>query len=1004
MKTGCLRFASKRLQICCLLTTLLVIQTGLARATVFVWTNTAGGNFSNSTNWSPAGVPGSGDTAYITNAGTYTVVFDVTNTGGVLLGAGGGANGVQSLGVTNNQYGSGIEANFVVTNGGVLNANNDLFYRITALVENGGVWNSQNSIYGGVPIEVTNAVFVSGNDQFLWTVTLDNGAQFFSTNLFNDTVEPTSVWQVNTGAVVTIDNGVFLIEGFVTNAGTINIETNGVIQLVNNNDTVSPYVNGELVNAPGGLINIYYTGSGGISNIKPGSGEGYELFINQGTVINYGFQALILVTELDNTSGTVINMSANPMRVGYFQADSGNLSGNYYVTNGGSIQFWGGEVPSLGDIPTNPAVVASSVVLSGPGQYGLYNGSFILTNNIFPNLLLAGGTLSLGTNFQGGAITNLSLDGITLTNTLPVTGTLNDTNSIITGNFTVTNGGVLNAFYTSYLDGNVTVAGGGLFDDVSGLVLNSPGSVNVQNGGTLLLNSSFTLNSAVTNYGVLTLTNGGGISINYNGLQNLGELVNAFGGVIQINGGGSGISGGSGCDFINQGQITKNFSSSGVNINVTDFDNSAGTVTNLEGTLEVGNFVGTLAGTFYASNGTTIQITGGAATNYLTPGTPLVLGGGGSYRFISGYLDLPNDIVPGLVLQGGTLMLGPGFQGGAITNLALDGILLTNTLTVTGTFNVTNSPVYGAFIITNGGVLNTYGGPNFHSGISVASGGLFNDANGGTIQSDGWLSIAAGGTLDLEASLNLYGVLTNYGTINTTNWSIGLGSSLAGIVNEAGANLFIYGGGGVGGGGYLINEGTITKSLSTGQATMSVTSFTNAGAITAQHGNFSLNTVTLLPIGSLNLNLNSAADYGSFSFSGNAGLAGTLNVWTNNYTPAIGTIFNLATYRSFSGSFSSLNLPSGVGGWQTGYAPTVLQIQAGLPSLAAPVFTSSNLVLNVTNGLAGNQYRVLSTTNLALPVADWTPLTTNNFVANGKFSFTNSAANLPQQFFILSSP
>ncbi len=185
---------------------------------------------------------------------------------------------------------------------------------------------------------------------------------------------------------------------------------------------------------------------------------------------------------------------------------------------------------------------------------------------------------------------------------------------------------------------------------------------------------------------------------------------------------------------------------------------------------------------------------------------------------------------------------------------------------------------------------------------------------------------------------------------------------------------------------------------------MDVTSFTNAGAITAQHGNFSLNTVTLLPAGGLNLDLNSASDYGGFTFSGNAALAGTLNVVTNNYIPAIGTVFNVLNYGSYLGSFSSVDLPFGVGGWQTRYAPTVLQIEAGLPYLAPPLFSKTNLVLTVTNGLAGNQFRVLTATNLVVPLAGWTPLTTNIFVADGEFRFTNSAGPLPEQFFILTSP
>ena len=1003
MKTRWLYRVSRRLQIFCLLPTLFIINAGLARATVFVWTNTASGNFSGSTNWNPQGVPGAPDTALITNAGTYTVVFDVTNTGTVLLGAGGGANGVQSLGIINNQSGSGVQGSIVVTNGGVFNANHNNLYGLTLFVENGGVCNSANNIYSQ-PVEITNAVFNTVSDQFQWTVILDNGAQFISTNLFNTSVQPTSIWQVNTGAVVTIDNGVFLIEGFVTNTGTINIETNGAIQLWNNGDTVSPYVNGELINAPGGLINIY-ANNAGIANLKPGSGAGYELFINQGTVAGYNLDPLIAVTDFNNTQGTISNLTATAMRVGYFQSSAGNLAGNYYSANGGTIQFSGGELPALGGALTSPAVVVQPLTLSGPGQFALYGGNFKLSNYVPSNLLLEGGMLELSANFQNGAITNLSLDGITLTNTLPVTGVLNDTNSIILGNFSVANGGVLNANYTSYIDGNVTVAGGGVFDDVSGLVLNPPGSVTIQNGGTLLLNSSFTLNSAVTNYGVLTLTNGGGMGIEYNGLQNLGELVNAPSGVIQINAGGSGISGGqTGTYFLNQGQIVKNFSSSGVSISVWDFDNSTGSITNLDGILEVGNFLGTLSGNFYASSGTEYQLTGGVTTSYLVPGAPLVLGGLGAYIFYQGYLNYPNNTVPGLILQNSILTLGPGFQGGAITNLTLDGILLTNTLPVTGTFNVTNSSVYGTFIVTNSGVFNADNAANFHCGMVVASGGQLNVIGGSTVQPDGWLTLAAGSTLDLGASLGVLGVLTNYGTIYATNSQIQLGSSPAGMINEAGGNLFIYAGGGVVGGGFLINDGTITKTVSTGTASMNVTSFTNAAAIIAQHGTLQLGTVTLLPTGSLTLDLSSASDYGNFNFSGNAGLAGTLNVLTNNYLPPIGTAFNILSYGSFSGSFGTVNLPSGEGGWQSRYASTVAQIEAGLPRVLPPALSMTNLVLNVTNGLAGNQYRVLSTTNLTVPLAGWTPLTTNNFVASGKFSFTNSTTAFPQQFFILASP
>jgi hypothetical protein len=65
---------------------LLVIGGG-AHAANIIWTNTAGGNWSDATSWNPNQVPGSGDAAIITNAGNYSVTLDISPTvGGLVLG------------------------------------------------------------------------------------------------------------------------------------------------------------------------------------------------------------------------------------------------------------------------------------------------------------------------------------------------------------------------------------------------------------------------------------------------------------------------------------------------------------------------------------------------------------------------------------------------------------------------------------------------------------------------------------------------------------------------------------------------------------------------------------------------------------------------------------------------------------------------------------------------------------------------------------------------------
>jgi hypothetical protein len=65
--------------------------------------------------------------------------------------------------------------------------------------------------------------------------------------------------------------------------------------------------------------------------------------------------------------------------------------------------------------------------------------------------------------------------------------------------------------------------------------------------------------------------------------------------------------------------------------------------------------------------------------------------------------------------------------------------------------------------------------------------------------------------------------------------------------------------------------------------------------------------------------------------------------------------------------------------------------------------TGGKFVFSGTNGVAGAQYRILETTNVALPQASWTPVWTNVFAADGSYSYTNTPAN-PAAYFLLVSP
>lgn len=60
------------------------------------------------------------------------------------------------------------------------------------------------------------------------------------------------------------------------------------------------------------------------------------------------------------------------------------------------------------------------------------------------------------------------------------------------------------------------------------------------------------------------------------------------------------------------------------------------------------------------------------------------------------------------------------------------------------------------------------------------------------------------------------------------------------------------------------------------------------------------------------------------------------------------------------------------------------------PKIKSIGLVSGNVVLSGTNGTAGLTYSVLTSTNVALPLASWTPLTTNVFGAGGSFGWTNA--------------
>ena len=1067
----------------------------LAHSANITWTNTSGGKWSVAANWSPNQVPGTNDSALITQLGTYTVVFDVSSYSGgnyvyypsivsnLTVGVGTSASGVQTLLITNLSPYSHFQVNnlLLITNGGIVTMTNGYLGANPLTIDKGGVFNGSsegivanvmvanggwlNSVYGHITQNNGQGGYP---DQ---TLTLTNGGTLDS---LDDTIGGTLMianggiasvqggvgdlgFTVEHGGVLVITNGLTLY-GPLINSGMVNL-TNGVIHFINN---VYQGGGGSLLNLPGGVINLHGNGSI-IAAIGQSPGYYFGYVINQGAIVQTGGTNSISAPVFDNTAGAITNLSGL-LTLGFFPT---NLAGTYNAASGAAIQFSGGANGA-------PVALGTPFVLGGGGQFQ-FAGYLYLTATLPANLEIGSpagtGVLQLSPSFQGGAITNLILGGAggyaELLNTLPVTGTLTGTNLQIDTNLLITSSGVFNVSDTLQywpLINAVAVSHGGTMNVTGPISLRFP----ITNAGTLNLNES------LVTFDVYSPSPAG--------------IVNQPGGLINMIGAG-GISASSSADyFINQGTVVQNagagatnsisyqaftrFNNGVYNIGLYpyqpfQFDNSQGTITNLSGTLILPSFQSTLAGTFYAAAGATIQLGGGTTNAPLVPGTPLMLGGSGQYQFISGYLYLPANAIPNLSLQGGQLTLGAGFQGGAITNLTLAGITFSNqfpaTLAINGTFsiinsgipgtlnsslwagfygngvygnytvagggilNVSNAVMYGTVTVGNGGVLNA-NGALMNGVLTVASGGLVNAiGGGGTINSGGSLTVTAGGTINVSGSdFTLYGPLNNAGTINVSNpppafraviWSYNDGSASyrGGIINQASGlinlgsdstYLSTYGGGHE----YIVNQGTIIKSAGTNLSAVVATFVTNSGAIIAKSGVIGMGyygPASLQPGSSLNVVLYNATNYTKILFQGPAPLGGALNVTlANGYVPTNGTSFNVVSYGSFTGNFTSLGLPAAVS-WQSNYGSTNFSLVAGsgLPQFGIVNLSGTNLIFNGTGGLAGSNYVMLASTNLALPLTNWTALATNIFGGSGQFHYTNPVSPAkPRQFFIFKRP
>ena len=595
--------------------------------------------------------------------------------------------------------------------------------------------------------------------------------------------------------------------------------------------------------------------------------------------------------------------------------------------------------------------------IAGTGITYLYYLNFTNSGSVQAHagtINFSGGSSDLGGSFQADANATINLNGSYTISNAPSNFYGPGPVQFTSGAYVTLNGlvGSLD-LYGAYITGQSTVKGtlnlhsGGLYDNGSGVsltiasnaVLNTDGDVSLLGPLTIASKGVMNINGAFDLYGVLT---------------NQGTVNWLAGQVDQYYRPGSGYFGA----IWNQAGALWSIQCD--NETFAPYDDApflnAGTVSKTAGTgttyFYYFNF--TNSGSVQAHSGT-IEFDYG--TNDLNGSFQADAGAGinfsGNYTISSapGSFHGPGPVQ----FSGGSLTL-----NGLVGSFTMDGPMLAGQSTVNGTLN-------------------------------LLSGG---------VQSDASLTIESKGVMNINGAVDLYGVLTNQGTVNWQAGEVDVWETYASgaIWNQAGAiwsiqcdNEMFY----RQGYGHFENAGTISKIAGTGITYLYYLNFTNSGSVQAHAGTINFNQGSysetssakdVIGIGGTT----PGSDYGQLSFSSPTAMAGSFNVTLlNGFRPSPGDSFTVLSYPSLTSDFSSLNgLDLGNGlqlAPQFGSASLTLMAKTypnptnPKPSLSLYATPNGALVwwpINYTG------WQLQNTTNLATHI--WTPVpvagTNNNIV------------------------
>ena len=183
-----------------------------------------------------------------------------------------------------------------------------------------------------------------------------------------------------------------------------------------------------------------------------------------------------------------------------------------------------------------------------------------------------------------------------------------------------------------------------------------------------------------------------------------------------------------------------------------------------------------------------------------------------------------------------------------------------------------------------------------------------------------------------------------------------------------------------------------------------------ANPITLDASTLTINNSLTLPA-STTVNFALGTNNAEIVTTGNLSLNSMLNL-------TAGDGFGPGTYTLFTYG-GNLSGSAALGSKPAGYDYTIdtnthgqvqLVVQSPTP-ISSPdfdtvtVINGTNLVMSGSGGVTSGTFYVLASTNLSLPLNQWTPIATNQFSDTGHFVFTNSlGSDPPQMFYSLELP